>query len=333
MNTFEDVARDFRFYEDPSDEFREPEGSLLPLWNFRYQSPENFEVTCLMWSPTYTDLFAVSLGSFDFYKQPDSGHLCLYSLKNPSYPEYVHSTSSGVMCLDIHPTYTHLVVVGLYNGNVAVFNLKSKKVGPSYISTASQGKHRDVVWQVKWVKDNLDGYLNFFSISGDGRVTNWTIVRTTLRHTDKFYLQFRKNLRNSDNLSASLVEGPRCIAFKPDDDDLFLIGTDEGSIYLATTEYSTDFLMIYEAHKTPVNSTMWNPYYNSIFISCASEYIIHIWHKDFSNPILRFDAAAQVGGIAWAPYSSTVFAAVTQDCRVIVFDLSINKYNPVCGQV
>ena len=25
------------------------------------------------------------------------------------------------------------------------------------------GKHRDVVWQVKWVKDNLDGYLNFYS--------------------------------------------------------------------------------------------------------------------------------------------------------------------------
>ena len=27
--------------------------------------------------------------------------------------------------------------------------------------------------QVKWSKDNLDGYLNFYSVSGDGRVTNW----------------------------------------------------------------------------------------------------------------------------------------------------------------
>ena len=36
------------------------------------------------------------------------------------------------------------------------------------------------VIQVKWVSDNLDGYLNFYSISGDGRVTNWTIVKVVV---------------------------------------------------------------------------------------------------------------------------------------------------------
>ena len=37
--------------------------------------------------------------------------------------------------------------------------------------------------------------------------------------------------------------------------------------------------------------------------------------------------------VAWAPYSSTVFAAVTIDGRAVVFDLSVNKYNPICNQV
>ena len=37
--------------------------------------------------------------------------------------------------------------------------------------------------------------------------------------------------------------------------------------------------------------------------------------------------------MAWAPYSSTVFAAVTIDGRAVVFDLSVNKYNPICNQV
>ena len=41
----------------------------------------------------------------------------------------------------------------------------------------------------------------------------------------------------------------------------------------------------------------------------------------------------QVGDVAWAPYSSTVFAAVTIDGRAVVFDLSVNKYNPICNQV
>ena len=31
-----------------------------------------------------------------------TGLLCLYSLKNPSYPEYACPTESGVLCLDWH---------------------------------------------------------------------------------------------------------------------------------------------------------------------------------------------------------------------------------------
>ena len=39
-----------------------------------------------------------------------------------------------------------------------------------------------------------------------------------------------------------------------------------------------------------------------------------------------------VGDVAWAPYSSTVFAAVTSDGKVHVYDLSANKHEPVCEQ-
>ena len=42
--------------------------------------------------------------------------------------------------------------------------------------------------------------------------------------------------------------------------------------------------------------------------------------------------SAQVGDIAWAPYSSTVFAATTDDGKVHVFDLNENKLLPICSQ-
>ena len=45
-----------------------------------------------------------------------------------------------------------------------------------------------------------------------------------------------------------------------------------------------------------------------------------------------FDLNSQVGDVAWAPYSSTVFPAVTMDGREHVYDLHINKYNPGCVQ-
>ncbi len=36
--------------------------------------------------------------------------------------------------------------------------------------------------------------------------------------------------------------------------------------------------------------------------------------------------------MAWAPYSSTVFAAITDDGKVHVFDVNENKLMPICSQ-
>jgi len=49
-------------------------------------------------------------------------------------------------------------------------------------------------------------------------------------------------------------------------------------------------------------------------------------------PLLSFDVGAAVGDVAWAPYSSTVFAAVTDEGKVHVFDLAQNKQLPLCAQ-
>ena len=38
----------------------------------------------------------------------------------------------------------------------------------------------DCLLKVKWAPDNDDGYLNFHSVSGDGRVSNWTLVKVLM---------------------------------------------------------------------------------------------------------------------------------------------------------
>jgi len=47
---------------------------------------------------------------------------------------------------------------------------------------------------------------------------------------------------------------------------------------------------------------------------------------------MTFDLGSSVGDVCWSPYSSTVFAAVTNDGKVHVFDLAQNKSDPLCSQ-
>ncbi len=43
---------------------------------------------------------------------------------------------------------------------------------------------------------------------------------------------------------------------------------------------------------------------------------VKIWDHNIPSPIMTFDLANAIGDIAWAPYSSTVFAAATSDGKV-----------------
>ena len=78
------------------------------------------------------------------------------------------------------------VVAGLYDGNVVVFDLSRKQRQHSHASSAGvtgaggSGKHSETVWSVKWAQDNMDGHLNFYSVSSDGSVINWTVLSSYL---------------------------------------------------------------------------------------------------------------------------------------------------------
>ena len=114
------------------------------------------------------------------------GLLCFYTLKNPSFPEYIFAAESGVSALDNNPSDFNLVCVGFYSGNVAVYDLThSKEDNPIYRSTALTGKHSDPVWQVAWQKPDPDGFLNFYSISSDGAIKVSTVLQLFYYHAIK----------------------------------------------------------------------------------------------------------------------------------------------------
>ena len=58
-----------------------------------------------------------------------------------------------------------------------------------------------------------------------------------------------------------------------------------------------------------------------------------VTRSTFRDPLFVYDLGSPVGDVAWAPYSSTVFAACTADGKLYVFDLNVNKYEPLTEQI
>ncbi|KAI9190755.1 WD40-repeat-containing domain protein [Polychytrium aggregatum] len=362
QNTFDDISQDYKYWEDASDELGDRKsGTLLPLWTFICEKDKKKQVTTLCWNPANPDLFAVGYGSYDFCKQ-GPGIIACFTLKNPSYPEYLYVTESGVMCLDFHPQHPSMIAVGLYDGTVSVFNMQKKMDSPIYKSNSKGGKHTDPVWQVCWQKDDLDDNANFFSISSDGRVTQWTLLKSELMHTDIIALRY--------DLSEPVVEPPNpesivfnlaggfCFDFHKTVDHLFVVGTEEGKIHKCSKSYNNQYLLSFEGHQMAVYTVRYNRFHPSVFLSASADWTVKLWDHDQEKPVLTFDLNSSVGDVAWAPYSSTVFAAATSDgkerdkrfissrpaettieltfdsspTQVYVFDLNENKYQPICEQ-
>ena len=244
QNIHAEIAFDFKYFEDRTDDFKEVEGSLYPLWRFESEASGEQDVTCLQWSSLYPDLFAAGYGSYNFYQQPRCGLICVFSLKNSSHPEYLLAAPAGVLSLAFHPRQPHLLVAGLADGNVALYNLARNRQRPLLVSSLNTGKHSDLVWSVVWSGDDPAGHLNFLSTSADGTVKLWTVVRTFLRQTELFRLTWA---RPTSVQGAQLADGGTVLSLCPglagDLAGHYLVGTEEGNVHHCTTSFSSTALL------------------------------------------------------------------------------------------
>ena len=129
-----------------------------------------------------------------------------------------------------------VLAIGTYDGNIAVYDIKSKSSEPSISSGGSPGKHTDPVWKVQWL-DKGDTAAELASISTDGRVTRWKITKG-LEHTDLMKLKHvpRRNTVYTSprmaNLARTLKQEPfisrltagTAFAFAAQDDRIYVAG-------------------------------------------------------------------------------------------------------------
>ena len=169
------------------------------------------------------------------------------------------------MCLDFHPQHSSLLVVGLYDGSVLVYDIRNKVNRPIRQCDVKTGKHTDPVWQVKWQEQDLsEKNLSFYSVSSDGRVTLWTMSKSELAYQDVMELKLVTNPDEEnadDDATLGTLAGGCCFDFNKQSDHLFVVGTEEGNVHKCSTAYNSQYLETYQGHHMAVYTARWNTHH------------------------------------------------------------------------
>lgn len=149
-----------------------------------------------------------------------------------------------------------MVVAGLYDGNVMVFNLQTKSQRAVYQSNKKTGQHDEAVWNVYWQKDDLDDLMNFASVSSDGRVKQWTLLKNELicEVLSYFVTIYGQDLIkapvNTDIMEDSIkginLAGACSFDFHHLNSDYFVVGTEDGQLIKCSKDFIAKPILFFE---------------------------------------------------------------------------------------
>jgi dynein intermediate chain 1 len=372
LNAHRDITMHFKYWGDTADAQTDRERSLLPLWVFQPENAKKKHVTHMRWHPVHTDLFAAAYGSFDFMKQgsglvllhtlknpahPErsykttSGAMCLDFHQRVSSLLAVGLYDGAVEVLDARKKASSPLMVaqpkagptGSSGGGGSASSPGGAAGGAGSAggsSSSGGGKHTDPVWGVRWQEDRE---LCFCSVSTDGRVATWRATGNGLACDDSLKLRHEQagesgvdgeNCVTSaqQELALRSLLGGTCFDFNPASEQVFIVGTEEGEVHECSRAYSSQLLRRFEGHSMQVYAVRWNPLHPRVFASASADWTVRIWDDSNSKPALKLDLGSPVADIQWMPSSASVLACATGDGKVVIFDLTTSRHEPMCEQ-
>ncbi|CAL4116273.1 unnamed protein product, partial [Meganyctiphanes norvegica] len=102
---------------------------------------------------------------------------------------------------------------------------------------------------------------------------------------------------------------------------IILVGVDTGAVFQCDIGITTHGLIRYPAHVSAVRGITWNPFHEKVFATCSVDWTLKIWVQKNLTPMIILELGRSVAGVTWAPYSSTIIVAASDEGRVHVYDL------------
>lgn len=120
--------------------------------------------------------------------------------------------------------------------------------------------------------------------------------------------------------------------FHPEDPTTYVTGTEDGALHKCSVSYNEQYLETYSAHAGPVYKVRFSPRWSNIFLTCSADWNMHLYHMNHKVPLFTMRGTGEtypVNDICWCNDNSTVFAAVTVDAKLQIWDLSVSAIDPV----
>jgi WD40 repeat protein len=314
----------------PEEEVEKPK--LVPLWSYGCEAVADLPVSCMCFNKQNLDLLVAGYGRSEFGNS-DRGHILFWSLKNPTHPTKRINTKHSVTSIDFCTEHPHLLAVGLYDGSVAIYDIRDTTDKPALMSQHATGKHSEPVWGVKWVaKEAATKTQTLYSISTDGTVLQWSTKKGLVPHE----LMQLKRIPNRAHFQGSAMEGMSreasglCFDFPINDGTQYFAGTEDGLLHKCSVSYNEQTLENYYGHTGPVYKVRASPFLADAFLSCSADWTAALWSQSSSSPAMVFQSGHDyVMDVQWAPSNSCVFGSVSRDGRVEVWDLESSPLDPI----
>ncbi|XP_031843226.1 cytoplasmic dynein 2 intermediate chain 2 [Nomia melanderi] len=334
-NAFED-------YDSKTNEDTFTSTQLLQKINTTNEAESHMKVTDMCWS-IGGGILAVSQGAS--YHETWCDHLSKIQLYNQTKdgifmdsPNKILETNACVTTLAYHPTEPSILAVGLFNGDVLVWNLRDD-VSVTSISVCTHG---DTVSQVYWKKKSLNDGSLLVSSSKDGYmfihkiVANFTIADLYTR------LKIAKEHNPIENVRPRSAGGTReraeecglCITtfdFSSSDPIFFIAGTLCGGIYKCSIHrvapIEGDETLVdpvideYERHNGSITCIKFSPIRN-LFVSSGTDKEIRIYDFQEHTCLRAISFENTIVGLTWMLGNSDVLATYGAGSNIRLYNVT-----------
>jgi dynein intermediate chain 2 len=274
------------------------------------------------WHPDGGRMLAVAYANMGFQSKSSDVNSYVWNIENSNKPEIVLKPPSSALCLEYNPKDSHIILGGLYSGQVCIWDVRKNASLPTE-TTSPDISHRDPCHRALWIQSKTG--TDFFSSSTDG-TCKWWDTRKLSEPVEELILDITKQL----DLNSAL--GAICLEYEPTMPTKFMVGTEQGTIITCNRKAKTaqdKLAALYQSYSGPVNSLNRNPFFPKVFLT-VGEWVTRVWSEDIRDSaiVTMKNDKYHLTASCWSPTRPGVFFTANTNGSLDIWDLMVKQAEP-----